>query len=176
MPVISDHPRGRNRAIARLVAVSATGVLAAALIAAAGFVLRHRESSAASPELAAARFAQLRARFAGEAPLLDMTMRAAAGTGVPAPGATRLHTVHTVVFDTRGGSRLLQIDVPYWFARRFAGRDRSFQWLGELTFLDDTEFDPEPIRLSLDQIERRGPGLLVDYRHPSGGQFLAWAE
>jgi len=48
--------------------------------------------------------------------------------------------------------------------------------LGELTFLDDTEFDPEPIQLSLAQVERHGPGLVVDYRHPSGGQFIAWVE
>ena len=51
-----------------------------------------------------------------------------------------------------------------------------FRWLGQLTFLDDTEFDPEPIQLSLAQVERHGPGLVVDYRHPSGGQFIAWVE
>jgi hypothetical protein len=30
--------------------------------------------------------------------------------------------------------------------------------------------------LTLDQIERHGPGLLVDFRHPNGGQFMAWTE
>ena len=48
--------------------------------------------------------------------------------------------------------------------------------LRQLTFLDDTEFDPEAIRLSLDRIERHGPGLIVDYRHSSGGQFIAWTQ
>ena len=38
------------------------------------------------------------------------------------------------------------------------------------------EFDPEPIQLMIEQVERHGPGLMVDYRHPSGGQFLAWVE
>jgi hypothetical protein len=30
--------------------------------------------------------------------------------------------------------------------------------------------------LLVDQIERHGPGLIADYRHPSGGQFIAWVE
>jgi hypothetical protein len=43
-------------------------------------------------------------------------------------------------------------------------------------FLDDTEFDPEFIQLSLAQVERHGPGLMVDYRHASGSQLIAWVE
>jgi hypothetical protein len=86
-----------------------------------------------------------------------------------------LHSFNTVIFDTRGGHRLVRIKVPYRFAR-FFGRGTGFRWLGQLTFLDDTEFDPEPIQLSLAQVERHGPGLVADYSHPSGGQFIAWVE
>ena len=81
-----------------------------------------------------------------------------------------------MIYDTRGGQRLVRIDVPYWFARKFAGRNGEFKWLGQLTFLDDTEFDPESIRLSVDEVERRGPGLIADYQHPSGGQFISWVD
>jgi hypothetical protein len=87
----------------------------------------------------------------------------------------RLHSFHTVIFDTRGDQRMVRITVPYRVGRLF-GRSAGFRWLGELTFLDDTEFDPEPIQLALDQIERHGPGLIVDYRRPSGGQFIAWVD
>ncbi|MGI9074080.1 MAG: hypothetical protein ACR2JB_22825, partial [Bryobacteraceae bacterium] len=85
------------------------------------------------------------------------------------------HTFHAMIFDTRGGQRIVRIKVPYRFGRLF-GRRGGFRWLGQLTFLDDTEFDPETIQLSLDQLARHGPGLLVDYRHASGGQFIAWLE
>ena len=54
--------------------------------------------------------------------------------------------------------------------------DSEFTWLGQLTFLDDTEFDPEPIRLSIDEVERREPGLVADYQHSGGGQFISWVE
>ena len=60
--------------------------------------------------------------------------------------------------------------------RRYAGRAREFSWLAQLTFLDDTEFDAEAIRLPLGQLERRGPGLVADFQRPSGGQFISWVE
>jgi hypothetical protein len=67
------------------------------------------------------------------------------------------------------------MDVPYWFARGF-GRGGNLQWLGQLTFLDDTEFDPDQIQLSWAEIDRHGPGLIADYRHPGGGQFICWVD
>lgn len=82
------------------------------------------------------------------------------------PSVAALQSFHTLVFDPRGGERLVRIDVPYWFARRFA-------WLGQLTFLDDTEFDPDAISLTVNFIEARGPGLVVEHRHTGGGQFLS---
>ena len=119
---------------------------------------------------------QLRARFSSLQPLLDMSRRQASEIPDVAHGVAPLRSFHTVIFDTRGGQRLVRITVPYWFARRFAGRYHQFNWLGQLTFLDDTEFDPEAIRLSIDQLERRGPGLVAYYQHPGGGQFISWVE
>lgn len=80
-----------------------------------------------------------------------------------------LHTFHTVIFDTHDSQHMVYITVPYWFARLFADGEGKFRWLGQLTFLDDTEFDGEVIRLSFDQLEQRGPGLIIDYQHQSGG-------
>ena len=151
---------------------SATLVL---VTSAAVFVARHHDSRAASPSSAEATFHDLQTRFAAQRPLLDMHTRRAEAIAAPAT-ARRLHVFHAVIFDTRGGQRLVEISAPYWFARAFAGRTGEFKWLGQLTFLDDTEFDPEEIRLSLAEIEQRGPGLLVDYRHETGGRFIAWVD
>jgi hypothetical protein len=151
--------------------------IATILIASTGvlFFLRHHDSRSASPADADAEFAQLQSRFADQQPIVDMGQRRArdgASSGTVPP----LHTFHTVIFDTRGGERLVRITAPYWFARAFARHDGKFRWLGELTFFDDTEFDPDAIELTLSQIERHGPGLLVDYRHASGGRFIAWVD
>lgn len=138
--------------------------------------LSHHESRPVSKQSAEAEFTQLRSRFSDQGPFLDMSLRQPVSTSTIGGSVTPLHTFHTVIFDTRGNQRLIHITVPYWFARLFADRDGEFKWLGQLTFLDDTEFDGEAIRLSLDQLEQRGPGLIVDYQHPSGGRFISWVE
>jgi len=140
------------------------------------FFVSHHQSSPISEQSANAEFSQLRSRFSTEQPLIDMSIRQAADTPAIGQSVLPLHTFHTVIFDTRGSQRIVHITVPYWFVRLFAGRYGEFKWLGHLTFLDDTEFDGEAIRLSLDQLEGRGPGLIINYQHPSGGQFISWVE
>jgi hypothetical protein len=140
------------------------------------FVVAHRQSISMAPSEADTTFAQIRARFSQQPPLMDMGQRQPSTAVSAAARPQPLRTFHTVIFDTRGGERLIRISVPYWFARQYARHNGEFRWLGEMTFLDDTEFDPESIRLSLQQIETRGPGLVVDYRHTSGGQFIAWVD
>jgi hypothetical protein len=148
----------------------------AVLGTAVAFVRNHRHSTETSAATAEAEFARLRARFPDQRPLLDMSLRTAHDSSLRSTSMP-LKEVHTVIFDTRGGDRLVHISVPYWFAKRFARHENgNFVWLGELTFLDDTEFDPEPIQLSLAQLERHGPGSIVDYRHAQGGQFISWVE
>jgi hypothetical protein len=160
----------------RFIVLSAVFGLMAIVGTGLWFFLSHRDSVPVSAQLAEVEFSRLRARFSNQQPLLDVGRR----EPLDAPGMSSrvapLRSFHTVIFDTRGSQRLVRITVPYWLARRYASRDGEFKWLGQLTFLDDTEFDPEPIRLSLDRLERRGPGLVAHYRHPSGGQFISWVE
>jgi hypothetical protein len=140
------------------------------------FFVSHHESNPVSKQSAEAEFSHLRSRFSTQQSLIDMNLRQPLDTPTTGQSVASLHTVHTVIFDTRGSQRIVHITVPYWFARLFADRDGEFRWLGQLTFLDDTEFDSEAIRLSLDQLEQRGPGLIIDYQHRSGGRFISWAE
>jgi flagellar basal body-associated protein FliL len=179
-PAVEEKNEVRMKpAIRSIVLVVGLGAVIAALaVIGAGFwfFASHRSADAISAQLAENEFSQLRARFSGQPPLLDMSRREASEMPAMSRGVAPLRLFHTVIFDTRGGQRIVRITVPYWFARHFAGRDGDFRWLGQLTFLDDTEFDPEAIRLSLDQLERRGPGLVADYRHPGSGQFISWVE
>ena len=168
--------KSANRSLVLVVALGAA--IAALVVIGTGFwfFLSHRDAMAISAQLAEVEFSQLRARFDTQQPLVDMNRREASEMPVVSQGVTPLRSFHTVIFDTRGGPRIVRITVPYWFARRFAGRDGEFRWLVQLTFLDDTEFDPEAIHLSLNQLERRGPGLVVYYQHHEGGQFISWVE
>lgn len=129
------------------VAFAGTG----ALMGAAFFYLSHHHSEQASAQMAEAEFERLRARFAGQSPLLDMRERRPLIDASAQQTAAPLHTFHAMIFDTQGGQRIVRISMPYRFGRLF-GRRGGFRWLGQLTFLDDTEFDPEPIQLSLNQL------------------------
>ena len=155
--------------------VAGVAVAGTCVLAGLTFFFAHHESRAASTQDAAAEFQRVRARFAGQSPVLDMRERRPLQDVTAPRPSVALHTFHTMIFDTRGGQRIVRINMPYSFGR-FFGWGGNFQWLGQLTFLDDTEFDPEPIQLSLDQIAQHGPGLVVDYRHASGGQFIAWVD
>jgi hypothetical protein len=164
--------RRRYKAGLIVLGLAVLSVTSAALL----FYLRHHDSKTISIETAEAVLSDLHKRFANEQPLLDMHKRRSL-EGIRSFGAMKpLHWFKVVIFDTRGRPRLVRITVPFWFARHFARHDGKFRWLGELTFLDDTEFDPEAIQLSLAQIEGYGAGLIVDYRHASGGWFMAWVE
>ena len=160
-----------TRSVVTALGVATLMVASAAVV----FFARHHDSRPVSVEEASAEFAELQSRFVNQHPLLDMRERRARD-GTASRTAAPLHAFHTVIFDTRGGERLVRVTAPYWLARSFARHDGEFRWLGELTFFDDTEFDPEAIELTLSQIERHGPGLLIDYRHVSGGRFIAWVD
>lgn len=165
-----------RRSLVFSVVIGAVIIALTALGTGLWFFVSHRESSPVSKQAAEAEFSQLRSRFSNQQPLIDMSLRQPVDVPTLGQSVLPLHTFHTVIFDTRGSQRIVRITVPYWFARLFADRDGKFKWLGQLTFLDDTEFDSEAIRLSLEQLEQRGPGLVVDYQHRSGGQFISWVE
>ena len=143
----------------RALAAGVITLLVCAISGGVWFVATHRQSASSSPLAAEAEFDRLRV-----------------GLTRTQPGSGPLRTFHTVIFDTRGQDRLVHIAVPIWMARRYARHDGEFRWLGELTFLDDTEFDSQPIRLSFADLERRGPGVVADYRRERGGQFLSWVD
>jgi len=158
-----------------VIAAGVAATIGIAIIAGSAFFFRHHHSQRVSAQTAEAEFQRLRARFANQRPLLDMNARRVPADAVQPRAGTTLHAFHAVIFDTRGEQRLVRIAVPYPVGRLFARRG-GFRWLGELTLLDDTEFDSEPIQLAIDQVEGHGPGLIVDYRHPTGGQFIAWVD
>jgi hypothetical protein len=102
----------KNASAAAVIGLSAMVILAAVVGSAVALVLTHRDSSTQSAETADREFQQLRARFAGEPPLLDMEQRHARAEVGPTRTNGSLHTIHTVIFDTRGGQRLVQMSVP----------------------------------------------------------------
>jgi hypothetical protein len=127
----------------------------------------HRETTA-DPE---AEFAKAEARFAGQQPLVEIPR-----DGPPRPIVHRdakagpkvdLTSLHLLAWDPEK-RELVQFTMPFWLVR--LGGRRPFMFENREGF-----FAAEDLQLTAEDIERHGPGLIVDYqRH--GYRALLWAE
>ncbi len=143
-------------------------------------VRRHVHTELAEKQTAEQEFARQRARFAGQQPLIELRKTIQDDDKMvfhrPPESAARrtdLQTIRVLVYDDHEG-RLIHIDVPLWVMRLMPsnrGRSRS----GRVSFGSDS-FDFEAGNLTLDDLERHGPGLVVDGIDSRGAQVLVWAE
>lgn len=122
-----------------------------------------------APE-AAKTFDEVRARFPGQRPLIELQ---GDGRGVittnqsDAPSPVRLSTLHIMAFDEDEG-RMVRVNVPFWLLRLKSGPIAFSSYA--------SGFDDERVRLRVEDIERRGPGIVLDISEPSEGRVLIWAE
>jgi hypothetical protein len=158
-----------------IAAVIIVGVLAVTAVGGtAYFIYRHVHTQFVPTDTAARQFQDARARFAGQQPLLEMRK----GEDEPvlhrevipkAMPAARLDALRVLAYDTRA-NKLVNVSIPMWLLR-LAPTDK-------FSFLNDNgiDFDSERVHLTLDDLERRGPGLLLDQTDRKGSQVLVWTE
>jgi hypothetical protein len=178
MPDSSDRPSRSTRRtwVSVLIAsVIIVGVLAIAVVGGtAYFFYRHINASFTPPEDADTEFAQARARFAGQKPLIEI--REDDEPILHREGATRrdasrqLVSLRVLAYDNHA-RKLVRVTIPFWLLRLApSGR--------KVSFLNDNgiDFDTERVHLTLEDLERRGPGLVLDQADRRGSQVLVWTE
>ena len=75
-----------------------------------------------------------------------------------------------LAFDARAG-KLVRVSVPFWLLRLMPGKRFS---MGKNEGVD---FDTDRMHLTVDDLERAGPGLVLDGKDPRGGGLvLVWTE
>lgn len=149
------------------------GILAATVVGGtAYFIYRHVHTEFTPTESAEQRFKEARARFAGQQPLIEMTMgdepilhRETIPKTMP---AAKLETLRVLAYDTRA-NKLVNVSIPMWLLRLAPSNKFSFRDSG-------VDFDTDRMHVSLEDIERRGPGLLLDQTERRGSQVLVWTE
>src|SRR6185295_13330467 len=107
-----------------------------------------------------------RARFAGQLPLVEIRGRDDVVVRRDArPGARRIEltTLHVIAFDPDEG-RMMHANIPFWLLRLAPS--------GRMRF--GASAVDQNVRLTLEDVEASGPGLLVDGRAPDGQQFIVW--
>jgi hypothetical protein len=113
--------------------------------------------------------AVVQTRFAGQVPLVELDFKRYPG-GVhvnrPPPESVpqTVRTLHALAWDA-AEHRIVRLTLPLWVMR--LGEPKNLM-LGAVHLND--------LRISVDDIERHGPGLIVEGRTPEGMPVLVWAE
>ena len=87
-------------------------------------------------------------------------------------GASRkseLQTMRVMVYDAHDG-RIVHVDLPFWLLRLMpSGRMSEVSGAG-------SGFSFESGHITVDDLERHGPGLIMDARDNKNAQILIWTE
>ena len=83
---------------------------------------------------------------------------------ISGPQGRRAETVHILTWDG-DDNKLLRTSVPLWLMR-----------FSSINILSNLGIAPERFSLTVKDIERYGPGVIVDFRRPGQNRVLLWTE
>ena len=153
------------------VTVAVAGFLVAGCLTLGGvgiyMFVKHVDIDAASVDAADQTFDDVRARFAGETPLLSLSGRDWSWNRRPEETAVRPDPLHVMAWDA-DDERLVNVSIPFWLLR--LGDD------GTVDVNLDGDEDFERLDLTVGDLDRHGPGLIVDYERPGDERVLVWAQ
>jgi hypothetical protein len=146
-----------------------------ALVAVVGgaffYMSQHIETKSATPASAAIEFDAVRSGFAGQRPLIELDrngqfLRANTDRQPPA-NAHPPDQLRILAFDP-SDQRIVQVNVPFWLLRMKA-RNATID-------LNGNRMDLEDLRLTVHDLERQGPALIVDHQAADGDRVLVWSR
>jgi hypothetical protein len=154
-----------------VVGVIALGILGIVAMAAAGlwFVRSHVNIQSATVSAATNDFDTVRGRFSGQKPLIELDERGdfvRANTDRPA-GTTRPQTLAVMAFDA-DEEKVVRMDLPFWLLRLKSGGGRFSVGGGDV--------DLAKLRLTVEDLERYGPTLILDHKDRGGARVLVWTQ
>jgi hypothetical protein len=157
-----------------VVAVVALGILGLIVLAGVGFYFfsRHVQTEAISAVDAETRFAEVRGRYEGVQPLIELDERGDLLRTNPErqapPDAPTPTALHVMAYDADDG-RIVRLSVPFWLLRLQKGGSTHID-------LGGRRMDLEELKLTAEDLERLGPALIVDHRDPRGARVLVWSQ
>jgi len=122
-----------------------------------------------TPEAAAAEFARVRARFGAARPMIELYGRNGASVIRRRTAAPRhpLSELHVLAYNPRS-RKLVRADIPAWLLRAVS--------LGGWIRLAAVDASNAAGRITLEDLERHGPGLLLSLQASDRRQVLVWAQ
>ena len=156
-----------------IVGVVTVGILCVIAMAAAGiyYFTQNIEARKASPTVAASEFDAVRARFRGQKPLIELDERGRflrSNVDRPSPdNPARVEKLHVLAFDP-DDEGLVKVTVPFWLLRMKMGNSR--------VDFGGSRVDLEDLKLTVQQLERFGPTLILDQTNSGGDRVLVWSQ
>jgi hypothetical protein len=155
------------------VATVVIGIFGIVAMAGIGFYFasKHIDTRAASPASAAKDFEDVRARFIGQPPLIELDDRGhfvRAHTKRPKPAQVKApEHLNVLAYDPDDG-RIVRLTIPFWLLRLKMG-NATIDFNGRQMDLDD-------LRLSVEDLERYGPALIAEHKAPDGSHVIVWSQ
>jgi len=151
--------------------LGAAAVILLAILAIGGtgayFIFTHLERKTVAVSAARTDIDAIRARFAPRAPLLEIADPGSGDIRINRPdlgSPVRPSTVHIISWKADEGE-LVQTEMPLWLMR-----------FSSVNVLSQLGVAPERFRLTVDDIQRYGPGIIVDYSVPDRFRVLVWVD
>lgn len=154
-----------------VVGVIVFGILGVIAMAAAGlwFVKSHVNIQSSTQAVAAEDFQTVRARFANQRPLIELDERGnflQANTDRPS-SPQRPNTLTILAFDSHD-EKVVRVELPFWLLRLKGGGSRFD--------VGGSNVDLAKLRLTVEDLERFGPTLILDQKDSDGSRVLIWSQ
>jgi hypothetical protein len=120
-------------------------------------------------------FAKVEARFEGQQPLVEFPAdpdgEAVVHRGTGRAGGGALSSLHVLAWSPKE-KKLVRFTMPFWLVR--LGGSKPIQLQSDAG--SDWVFSGERVKLTAEDIERHGPGLIMRHTTPHGDRVLVWAD
>ena len=143
----------------------------AAIVATTAWVQQNLTVQDSNEVDAERQFDAVRARFSGRPPLLELQAGRPVYTGGKPPEAQAspapIDRLHVLVWDPKD-RRLASFAMPFWFLRL---KSSPIEFSSYASGMDGGGVDLRP-----EDIEKFGPGIVIDTASPSGERVLVWTQ
>jgi hypothetical protein len=156
-----------------VLAIVVLGVLGVVALAGAGFYFftKHVDTKVVSRADAGLEFERIRTHFTGQRALIELDERGrflrSNPDRDPKPGVKVPDHLYVLAFDP-DDERIVKVTIPFWLLRLKAH--------GTTVDFNGGRLDLEDLKLTVEDLERFGPTLIVDHQGRSGERVLVWSQ
>ena len=156
-----------------IVGIVVAGILLVIAMAGAGlyFFSQNIKARTVSAATATSEFDAVRSQFTGQKALIELDERGnflRSNTDRPSPQNPKTpEKLYVLAFDPDDGS-LVRVTIPFWLLR--------MKMKGATIDFGGRNMDLEDLKLTVEDLERFGPTLVLDQRNDGGDRVLVWSQ